>query len=180
MEFKVVVGSWGAYNSDNEKALGSDWIDFAQYNSWEEIEKELENQGFDLEGEDEELFIQDTDFEFGDFSGDYTHPKTLFNILKTTGALKSENSYKEALAYMEVEDFDSLLDLVNEKGEDWDSNISFYEDLDSYDWAREQIIEMFPKQYEYIFKNLDSYIDYNDYFNNSNATETKYGVIEIY
>lgn len=179
MEFKIVVGSWGAYNSNNEKALGSDWIDFAKYNSWEEIEEELKKQGFDLDGEDEELFIQDTDFEFGDFSGDYTHPKTLFNLLNNSGVMKSEHAYHEALAYMEVEDFDEFQNLVEEKGERWDDDIIFYDGATGSDYAYEQVQEMFPKEYEYIFKNLESYIDFEKYFDNGDAHETKYGVIEL-
>ena len=53
-EIKMVIGSWGAYNAANEKALGSSWLTLSDYNSWEEIEDELRKQGFDLEGEDEE------------------------------------------------------------------------------------------------------------------------------
>ena len=57
----IVIGSWGSYNECNERALGSKWIDLADYESWEEIEEELKKQGFKLNGIDEELFIQDVE-----------------------------------------------------------------------------------------------------------------------
>ena len=55
----VVIGSWGSYNECNERALGSKWLDLSNYDDWEEIEEELQKQGFILDGIDEELFIQD-------------------------------------------------------------------------------------------------------------------------
>ena len=56
---KIVIGSWGSYNECNERALGSHWLDLSEYSDWEEIEEELKKEGFDLDGLDEELFIQD-------------------------------------------------------------------------------------------------------------------------
>ena len=41
---EIVIGSWGSYNACNERALGSSWLDFADYDSWEEIEEELKKQ----------------------------------------------------------------------------------------------------------------------------------------
>ena len=177
MEFNVCIGSWGAYNSANEKSLGSEFIDFAQYDSWEEIEEELRKQGFDLEGEDEELFIQDFDFKMpSGLSGDYTHPKFLYDTLKNSGVLHNEHLYKEMMAYCEAESWDEFQDLVKEKGEEWTNDIIFYEDADGADYAREQIMEWLPKEY---FNSLDSYLDYDKYFNEGDAHETSYGVIEI-
>ena len=57
----IVIGSWGSYNECNERALGSKWLDLQDIYSWEEIEEELTKQGFELNGLDEELFIQDID-----------------------------------------------------------------------------------------------------------------------
>ena len=176
MEFKVVIGSWGAYTNNTDKALGSEWIDFAKYNSWEEIEEELKKEGFDLEGEDEELFIQDTDFEFGDFSGDNTHPKYLFNILKNSGVMENENAYKEALAFMEVRDWEDFTELVEKKGTNWDGNIIFYPDADAYDWAYDRIHESCPDD---VFKWLQNYINFEKYAEESDINVTDYGVIEI-
>lgn len=55
----IVIGSWGSYNECNERALGSKWLDLSDYSEWDEILDELKKQGFELEGIDEELFIQD-------------------------------------------------------------------------------------------------------------------------
>ena len=60
-EIRIVIGSWGSYNECNERALGSQWMDLADYDSWDEIEEALSDQGFELDGIDEELFIQDID-----------------------------------------------------------------------------------------------------------------------
>ena len=43
----VVIGSWGSYNECNERALGSDWLDLSDYDTYEEIEEELKKQGFE-------------------------------------------------------------------------------------------------------------------------------------
>lgn len=55
----IVIGSWGSYNECNERALGSNWLDLTEYEFWEDIEEELKKQGFELDGIDEELFVQD-------------------------------------------------------------------------------------------------------------------------
>jgi hypothetical protein len=69
-EIRIVIGSWGSYNECNERALGSRWMDLADYDSWDEIEEALSDQGFELDGIDEELFIQDID----NFPSDATKP----------------------------------------------------------------------------------------------------------
>ena len=56
-EIRIVIGSWGSYNECNERALGSRWLDLADYGDWDEIVEELERQGFELDGIDEELFM---------------------------------------------------------------------------------------------------------------------------
>ena len=50
----IVIGSWGSYNECNERALGSKWLKLADYECWEDILDELESEGFDLDGIDEE------------------------------------------------------------------------------------------------------------------------------
>ena len=57
----IVIGSWGSYNECNERALGSKWLDLSEYTTWDEIADELKNEGFVLDGIDEELFIQDVE-----------------------------------------------------------------------------------------------------------------------
>ena len=54
-EIEIVIGSWGSYNECNERSLGSKWLRLSEYSNWEEIETELKNQGFILDGIDEEL-----------------------------------------------------------------------------------------------------------------------------
>ena len=77
-EIKLVIGSWGSYNECNERALGSDWLNLADYDTWEEIEEELRREGFELDGMDEELFIQDIDnFPSDGERWDYIHPEWL-------------------------------------------------------------------------------------------------------
>ncbi len=58
---KIVIGSWGSYNECNERALGSKWLDLSDYSDWDEIMEELKKEGFELDGIDEELFIQDVE-----------------------------------------------------------------------------------------------------------------------
>ena len=38
----VVIGSWGSYNECNERALGSDWLDLSDYDTYEEIEENID------------------------------------------------------------------------------------------------------------------------------------------
>ena len=75
-EINIVIGSWGSYNACNERALGSEWLDLSDYESWDEIAEELKNQGFKLRGIDEELFVQDIEgIPSGGVNCDYVNPK---------------------------------------------------------------------------------------------------------
>lgn len=79
----IVIGSWGSYNECNERALGSKWLDLSDYNDWEEIVEELKREGFELDGIDEELFIQDIEGIYDrSVNWDYMNPENLFNTLK--------------------------------------------------------------------------------------------------
>ena len=79
----IVIGSWGSYNECNERALGSKWLDLSDYSDWDEIVEELKKEGFELDGIDEELFIQDVEgIEDRSVNWDYVNPETLFNTLK--------------------------------------------------------------------------------------------------
>ena len=82
-EVKIVIGSWGSYNAGNSRAMGSKLITLSNYDDWEEIEEELKKQGFQLDGIDEELFVQD--IENLDLEGentDYLSPRKLFETLR--------------------------------------------------------------------------------------------------
>lgn len=108
-EIQIVIGSWGSYNECNEKALGSKWLNLADYEDWSEIEKELTKEGFKLKGIDEELFIQDIEgFNTDGLNCDYTHPKYLFELLKESGVLDDDYKYELMQAYLDVRNFDDF------------------------------------------------------------------------
>ena len=112
-EISIVIGSWGSYNSCNERALGSEWLNLADFESWEEIEEELKKQGFQLKGIDEELFIQDIDgIPSSGTNWDYVHPKDLFEVLKESGVLDDNHKYDTMLAYLEVRSFEEFEEKV--------------------------------------------------------------------
>ena len=116
-EISIVIGSWGSYNSCNERALGSEWLNLADFESWEEIEEELKKQGFQLKGIDEELFIQDVEgIEYGSIGGDYVNPETLFNTLKESGVLDDDYKYKVFCTFLKVCNFDDFEEKVNSCG----------------------------------------------------------------
>ena len=78
----IVIGSWGSYNACNERALGSKWLDLSDYEDWDEIEEELKSQGFELNGIDQELFIQDVEgLPTSCADWDFTSPKHLFDTI---------------------------------------------------------------------------------------------------
>ena len=99
---KIVIGSWGSYNECNERALGSKWLDLSDYSDWDEIVEELKKEGFELDGIDEELFIQDVEgIEDRSVNWDYVNPETLFNIksleAQRQNALKATQNLISAL-----------------------------------------------------------------------------------
>ena len=157
----IVIGSWGSYNECNERALGSSWIDLTDYNDWDEIVEELEKQGFELDGIDEELFIQDVEgIPCNSQNWDYVHPQNLFETLKASGIL--DDSYKRDVfeAYLEIRSFRDWEELVDSYGTNWDDNIILYPNMDFNDLAYHMIHEVCC--YE-IPKHLENYIDYDAY-----------------
>lgn len=128
LSWLVVVGSWGSYTACNSRALGSDWIDLGSFNSWEEVEEELKRQGFDLNGIDAELFIQDHDGLNGldGFNCDNMHPQRLFNLLKESGAMDDKYQAIAAAAYIEANSFNDWADLVDSDGYNFADNFIFY------------------------------------------------------
>ena len=106
---KIVIGSWGSYNECNERALGSKWLDLSDYSDWDEIREELKKEGFELDGIDEELFIQDVEgIEDRSVNWDYVNPETLFNTLKESGVLDDDYKYKVFCAFLEVRCYVSI------------------------------------------------------------------------
>lgn len=177
-EIKIVIGSWGSYNECNERALGSKWLTLSDYSSWEEIEEELQNEGFELNGIDEELFIQDIEGIDADNNWDYEHPKHLFEILQESGVLEDSYKYEVMQAYLEVRCFEEWKDLVNSRGNHWDDDIIIWK---GYDWA-DYGKEYFDNCCYNIPENLIDFIDfeaYGKYIGDYNAEEYENGIIEI-
>ena len=129
---KIVIGSWGSYNECNERALGSKWLDLSDYSDWDEIVEELKKEGFELDGIDEELFIQDVEG-IGDRSvnWDYVNPEKLFNTLKESGVLDDDYKYKVFCAFLEVRCYDDFEEKVNSHGDRWDDCINLWS---GYSW----------------------------------------------
>ena len=91
----IVIGSWGSYNECNERALGSKWLDLSDYSDWDEIVEELKKEGFELDGIDEELFIQDVEgINDNAANWDYVNPETLFNTLNNRAFLPTITNTK--------------------------------------------------------------------------------------
>ena len=105
-EIKIVIGSWGSYNECNERALGSSWLTLNDYNDWEEFLEELKKQGFELDGIDEELFVQDIEnFPAEVENWDYVNPQELFETLKKSGVLDDEGKYELMNAFCSIEGY---------------------------------------------------------------------------
>ena len=175
----MVVGSWGSYNECNERALGSKWLDFDDFEDWEEIETELKNQGFDLQGIDEELFIQDIEGLPTDACNwDYTNPKTLFETIKESGVLEDDHKYEKMLAYIEVQNYDDFENLVDSKGSKWGDDIYLYQGFNWEDYGR----NYFENCCYELPGGLEDFIDfeaYGKYVGDYYAQEYSNGIIEI-
>jgi hypothetical protein len=178
MEIKMVIGSWGAYNAANEKALGSKWLTLSDYCDWDEILEELEKQGFDLEGEDEELFIQDTDNLPSIV--EYENPQTVFETLYESEVLE-DNSKREAFdAYCEVRSWDDFKHLVDSHGSNWDDYVHIWSGFDWDDLGREMFEMYYPELMKYDV--IDNYFDFREYgesFKYDTFETFSGGIIEI-
>lgn len=179
-EISIVIGSWGSYNECNERALGSKWLTLNEYDSWEQIEQELQDEGFILDGIDEELFVQDIDnFPAEVTNWDYVHPKELFDTLKESGVLDSESKYEVMQAFCEVRGYDEFRDRVEDMSDNWDDSIYLYKDMDWCDFGEYFIKEICCIE---VPEMLDGYIDYAG-IGESKAAGTCYtcesGIIEI-
>lgn len=156
----IVIGSWGSYNECNERALGSKWLDLSDYSDWDEIVEELKKEGFELDGIDEELFIQDVEgIEDRSVNWDYVNPETLFNTLKESGVLDDDYKYKVFSAFLEVRDFGDFEEKVNSHGDRWDDDINLWSGYSWEDYGR----EMLDCCGYNIPSELEDYIDYERY-----------------
>ena len=173
----IVIGSWGSYNECNERALGSKWLDLEDFDSFEEIEEELIKEGFELDGIDEELFIQDIDgIDTKDMNCDYIHPKDLFELLSEADVISNDYNYELMSAFLEVRTWEDFENRVKDYS-DWTDDIYLYKDQDWYDLG----YNLMHESYE-IPDYLDNYIDYKRYgedLQNYDYEEYSEGIIEI-
>lgn len=180
-EIRIVIGSWGSYNACNSRALGSKWLDLADYEEWEEIEEELTKQGFQLDGIDEELFVQDIEnLDLDGENTDYMNPQQLFETLYESGVLLDTNKFETMEAFIEARSYKDFEARVKEQGECWDDDVHIYK---GYDWA-EYGREQFSNSGLSIPDSLIDYFDFESYgesFSYDGVVE-KYsgGLIEIY
>lgn len=180
MEYKIsmVIGSWGSYNACNERALGSKWLDLSDYECWDEIVKELEEQGFELNGIDEELFVQDIEgIPTDSVDWDYVNPKELFEILKISSVLDDEYKFEIMQAFLEVRSFKEWEGLIEKYDDSWDMDIYLYSNQTMVDVAYNLVEELYN-----IEGPLANYFDYEAFASDLSYdvyAETSYGVIEI-
>lgn len=174
----IVIGSWGSYNECNERALGSKWLDLSDYSDWDEIVAELKNEGFELGGIDEELFIQDVEgIPSNSANWDYVNPQELFETLLESGILDDDYMYDVFTAYLEVNSFDNWEQLVSSYGSRWDDDIILYRNQDMEDVAYDLMHEIYD-----IPDCLESYIDYSRFARDLSFDgfhETSVGILEL-
>ena len=178
----IVIGSWGSYNECNERALGSKWLDLSDYTDWEQITDELKEEGFILDGIDEELFIQDIEgLPSGSKNWDYTNPQTLFETLYESGVLDDEYKYNTMLAYLEVCSFDDFEDLVSSHGSRWDDSINLYKNYDWEEYGREMFASCgYDREIPEHLQDFFDFEAYGKYLGDYTVHEYSDGLIEIY
>lgn len=158
-QINIVIGSWGAYNACNERALGSKWLCLNDYWTWDQIRDELIEEGFKVDGEDEELFIQDIEgLPVDSANWDMVNPKDLFELLSESEVLTDDYKFKIMSNYLEVMDWRDWCNLVKTHGTHWDGDIILYGGYDWYDLGYALLHECYQ-----IPEYLDYYIDYERY-----------------
>ena len=176
----IVIGSWGSYNECNERALGSKWLDLSDYDSWDEIVEELKREGFELDGIDEELFIQDIEGIYDrSVNWDYMNPENLFNTLYESGVLSNNYKYKEFCAFLEVKNYDDFEELVKNRGENWDDNVNLWSGFSWEDYGKEMLDCCGYNIPEHLLDFFDLE-RYGRYCGDCNVCECENGLIEIY
>ena len=175
----IVIGSWGSYNECNERALGSSWLDLSDYSDWDEITEELAKQGFELDGIDEELFIQDIEgLPSGCAKWDYMSPQVLFETLLEADVLNDDYRYEIMSAYIEVRSWSDFKSLVDSHGYHWDDDVSLYKSMDWLDYGEEMWNCCEPKIDDRIMQFFD-FEAYGRYMGDYYAEEYSGGIIEI-
>lgn len=175
---KIVIGSWGSYNERNERALGSSWLTLNDYDSWEEIEEELKKQGFELDGIDEWLFIQDIDA-WVDIPVTDLHPQHLFELLYESEVLSSQYLLEVMDAFIQVRSFTEWSKRVEEHGSDWSCGINLYSGDSWADYGYELAAEWYD---HHTLDAMYNYIDWDEYgkdMGDDLAYQFDNGIIEI-
>jgi antirestriction protein len=145
MNCKIVFGSWKAYTENNQRALGSSWLDMDNFDSVEEIKSALINEGF-TSAELEETFIQDYEADFDIFKNcDYINIERAFEILEQID--DSDNEAEAIGAYLE-----EVSDNIEEA---CDSELYFYKDM-----TLAEVCEEITRECDNIPDNLENYIDW--------------------
>ena len=159
-EVKIVIGSWGSYNAGNSRAMGSKLITLSDYDDWEEIEEELTKQGFQLDGIDEELFVQDIEnLDLDGENTDYMSPRCLFETLYESGVLLDANKFETMEAFIEARSYKDFEARVKEQGECWDDDVHIYKGYGWEEYGREQ----FSNSGLSIPDSLIDYFDFESY-----------------
>lgn len=180
-EISIVIGSWGSYNECNERALGSKWLTFNDFDDWEEIAEELKKEGFILNGIDEELFIQDIEnfISSGGVNWDFVHPKDLFELLQKSGVLSDEDKYEKAVIYCDIEGYHEWKRNVETYEENWDEDIYLYSDMDWYDLGYYFLHEVNCVEIPEFLENYIDYKSYGEQFSYDGFYEYDGGIVEI-
>lgn len=120
----------------------------------------ITNQGFVLDGIDEELFIQDIENFPADANWDYVNSKNLFEMLRESGILDDEEKYRKAEVYCEIEGYEAWCREVEKYGENWGDDVYVYEDMDWSDFGRYMLHEVNGIK---LPLNLEEFFDYEAY-----------------
>lgn len=175
---KIVIGGWGSYNERNERSLGSSWLTLNDYDSWEEIEEELKKQGFELDGIDQELFVQDVDCWFH-IESMGIHPKELFELLYKSGVLESQYLLEVADAYIQVRGFNDWKWRVTKRGSYWAGGINIYNNMEWADYGYNYAIGCYDFD---TIQAVYNYIDWDEFgkdMGDQYAHQFDNGIIEI-
>lgn len=170
---KMVIGSCGSYAAANNKALGSKWLDLADFSDWSDILDELTAEGFDLAGEDAELFVQDIEGLPSDVAEE--NPERVYNILRDAGILDAGADMRLFETFIDLYGWDDFAELVENNGDSWADDITFYDGQTLEDVAEELFFECYD-----VPDDLRPYIDINAFARDlsfDGYSEGLYGVI---
>lgn len=151
---KMVIGSYGSYAAANNKALGSKWLDLADFSDWSDVLDELTAEGFGLAGEDAELFVQDIEGLPADVADE--NPERVYNILRDAGILDAGADMRLFETFIDLYGWDDFAELVENNGDSWADDITFYDGQTLEEVAEELFFECYD-----VPDDLRPYIDIN-------------------